>query len=505
VFKTEMVATNGTSLYVRVGGTGPAVVLLHGYGETGDMWAPLAAALVKDHTVVVPDLRGMGLSERPSGGYDKKTQGQDVAGLLDALKIGKVDLVTHDIGNMVGYAFAAEHPDRVTKFVIMDAPLPGVDPWDDIVRSHALWHFSFYGPDAERLVKGRERIYLDRFWNEFSADPKNFDEESREHYAALYARPGAMHAGFEQFKAFDQDASDNKALISAGKLTMPVLAIGGEKSFGPMMATVMHAAATNVTEAVVPNSGHWVMEENPTATSNPSAPRQGIKTASASRKIGRESSTLRSGVTGISKAQVRGLNRVNRALCPHAHARGGADSREFAEYVIRWIAWSIQNPAAPAEVALVLIGEKGAGKGTLVRCLERIFGAHAFEASMREHVIDKFNGHLQDCVLFIADEAYWGGDKRCVGRLQAMITEPTLSIERKGIDVIQVRNCLHVVMLAEPGWVIPAGRFERRYAALAVSTARRGDREYFRALHNQINNGGAEALFYDLLGMDLGD
>jgi Family of unknown function (DUF5906) len=244
---------------------------------------------------------------------------------------------------------------------------------------------------------------------------------------------------------------------------------------------------------------------HPERRSNPSAPRQGIKTASASRKIGRESSTLRSGVTGISKAQVRGLNRVNRALCPHAHARGGADSREFAEYVIRWIAWSIQNPAAPAEVALVLIGEKGAGKGTLVRCLERIFGAHAFEASMREHVIDKFNGHLQDCVLFIADEAYWGGDKRCVGRLQAMITEPTLSIERKGIDVIQVRNCLHVVMLAEPGWVIPAGRFERRYAALAVSTARRGDREYFRALHNQINNGGAEALFYDLLGMDLGD
>jgi pimeloyl-ACP methyl ester carboxylesterase len=158
-FKTEMVATNGTSLYVRIGGKGPAVVLLHGYGETGDMWAPLAAGLVRDHTVIVPDLRGMGLSARPPGGYDKKTQGQDIAGLLDALRIGKVDLVTHDIGNMVGYAFAAEYPDRVTKFVIMDAPLPGVGPWDDIIKSHALWHFSFYGPDAERLVKGRERIY----------------------------------------------------------------------------------------------------------------------------------------------------------------------------------------------------------------------------------------------------------------------------------------------------------------------------------------------------------
>jgi pimeloyl-ACP methyl ester carboxylesterase len=265
-FKTEMVATNGTSLYVRVGGKGPAVVLLHGYGETGDMWAPLAAVLMKDHTVIVPDLRGMGLSERPPGGYDKKTQGQDIAGLLDDLKIGKADLVTHDIGNMVAYAFAAEHPDRVTKFVIIDAPLPGVGPWDDIIKSHALWHFSFYGPDAERLVKGRERIYLDRFWNEFSADPKHFAEQSREHYAAIYARPGAMHAGFEQFKAFDQDAIDNKAFVAAGKLTMPVLAVGGEKSFGPMMATVMRFAATDVTEATVPNSGHWVMEENPQAT-----------------------------------------------------------------------------------------------------------------------------------------------------------------------------------------------------------------------------------------------
>jgi len=265
-FKTETIATNGARIYVRVGGSGPAVVLLHGYGETGDMWASLAGRLSRDHTVIVPDLRGLGLSSRPPGGYDKKTQGEDVAGVLDVLKIDKVDLVTHDIGNMVGYAFAAEHPDRVQKFVIIDAPLPGVGPWDDIIRSHALWHFSFYGPDAERLVKGRERIYLDRFWNEFSADPKKFDEASRAHYAKLYAQPGAMHAGFEQFKAFDQDATDNKAFVAKGMLTMPVLAVGGEKSFGPTMATVMRAAATNVQAAVVPNSGHWVMEENPAAT-----------------------------------------------------------------------------------------------------------------------------------------------------------------------------------------------------------------------------------------------
>lgn len=265
-FGTLNVVTNGTQIYVRAGGEGPAVLLLHGYGETGDMWAPLAARLARNHEVIVPDLRGLGLSSRPAGGYDKKTQAEDMAGVLDSLKIDKVDLVTHDIGNMVGYAFTAQHPERVKKFVIIDAPLPGIGPWDDIVRSHALWHFSFYGPDAERLVKGRERIYLDRFWNEFSADPKKFDEASRKHYAQLYAAAGAMHAGFEQFKAFDQDAADNKAFVAKGMLTMPVLAIGGEKSFGPMMGTVMRAAASNVQTAVVPNSGHWVMEENPEAT-----------------------------------------------------------------------------------------------------------------------------------------------------------------------------------------------------------------------------------------------
>jgi pimeloyl-ACP methyl ester carboxylesterase len=265
-FRTQKIPTNGATLHVRIGGQGPAVVLLHGYGETGDMWAPLAAELGRDHSVIVPDLRGMGLSARPEGGYDKKTQGHDIAGLLDALNIDKTDLVTHDIGNMVGYAFAAEYPARVTRFVIMDAPLPGVGPWDEIVRSRALWHFSFQGPDAERLVAGRERIYLDRFWNEFSADPKSFSEASRKHYAALYAQPGAMHAGFNQFGAFDQDAIDNKAFVAQGKLTMPVLAVGGDKSFGPTMAVVMRAAATNVTELVIPNSGHWLIEEQPAAT-----------------------------------------------------------------------------------------------------------------------------------------------------------------------------------------------------------------------------------------------
>jgi pimeloyl-ACP methyl ester carboxylesterase len=266
-FRMQEIQTNGTTLHVRIGGQGPAVLLLHGYGETGDMWAPLAADLARDHTVVAPDLRGMGLSSRPETGYDKKTQGQDMAGLLEALKIDRVDLVTHDIGNMVGYAFAAQHPERVTRFVLIDAPVPGIGPWDEILRNPMLWHFRFGGPDMERLVAGRERIYLDRFWNEFSATPSRFTEASREHYARLYALPGAMHAGFAQFAAFDQDALDNKAFLAAnGKLAMPVLAVGGEKSFGPRMATVMRFAASDVSEGIIPESGHWIMEENPTAT-----------------------------------------------------------------------------------------------------------------------------------------------------------------------------------------------------------------------------------------------
>ncbi|CAN5363751.1 alpha/beta hydrolase [soil metagenome] len=267
-FITQEIMTNGTTIHVRVGGKGPAVLLLHGYGETGDMWAPLANRLARDHQVIVPDLRGLGLSAKPTGGYDKKTQAGDVVGVLAALHVDTVDVVTHDIGNMVGYAFVAQNPGRVRHFALLDAPLPGIGPWDEILKSPLLWHFRFGGPDMERLVAGRERIYLDRFWNEFSATPAKFDEASRVHYAALYAMPGAMHAGFSQFAAFDQDVIDDRALLSRGKLTMPVLAIGGEKSFGLTMATVMREAAANVTGLVIPDSGHWLMEEQPTATSD---------------------------------------------------------------------------------------------------------------------------------------------------------------------------------------------------------------------------------------------
>ncbi|HEY1612902.1 MAG TPA: alpha/beta hydrolase [Rhizomicrobium sp.] len=217
-FHAQNVATNGTTLYVRVGGTGPAVVLLHGFGDTGDMWAPLAEKLAADHTVIVPDLRGMGLSAHPNAGYTKKNQARDIAGVMDALHVEKADLVTHDIGDMVGYALAVQFPKKITKWAVIDAPLPGIGKWNEILLSPMLWRFNFRGPDEERLVAGR-------------------------------------------------DATDNKDFLAKnGKLDVPVLAVGAEKSFGLQEAEDLRFVADNVQAAIVPHSGHWIMDENPDAT-----------------------------------------------------------------------------------------------------------------------------------------------------------------------------------------------------------------------------------------------
>jgi pimeloyl-ACP methyl ester carboxylesterase len=207
----------------------------------------------------------MGLSSKPADGYDKWNQAADMRGVLEALGIDKAFVVGHDIGTMVAYAYAARYRDKTEKLVVMDAPVPGIAPWDEIVRDPRLWHFDFGGPDMERLVKGRERIYLDRFWNEFAGNPAKVSEATRRHYAAIYARPGAMRAAFAQFRSIRGDAEANKN-ANETKLSMPVLAIGGAKSFGAMEATVMRNAATDVTELVIPDAGHWLMEESPAAT-----------------------------------------------------------------------------------------------------------------------------------------------------------------------------------------------------------------------------------------------
>lgn len=255
----------GAEIFVRSGGNGPVVVLLHGYAENSDSWAPLATDLMKDHRVVVPDLRGIGRSSKPAGGYDKKTQAKDIRAVVIGLGHDKTFVVAHDIGNMVAYAYAAMYPETVERLVVMDAPIPGIEPWSEILQNPGVWHFNFHGPDAERLVAGRERIYLDRIWNDFTGDPSKPDEATRHFFTATYAQPGGMRAGFAQFTAFAQDAKDNK-VFEQTKLGMPVLAVGGGKSFGPLQAVIMRHVATNVQEAVIAGSGHWLMEERPAET-----------------------------------------------------------------------------------------------------------------------------------------------------------------------------------------------------------------------------------------------
>ena len=289
-FRTQKIQADGATIHVRVGGQGPAVVLLHGFGDTGDMWAPMAAELAHDHRVVVPDLRGMGLSSHPAGGYDKKTQAADIRSVLTQLGIDHAAIVGHDIGATVAYAYAARYPDKTDRLVVMDAPVPGIPPWDEIVRSPALWHFSFGGPDAERLVAGRERIYLDRFWNEFAGDPSKIDEATRVHYTAFYAQPGAMHSAFAQFLSIPKDAEDNKVSMTT-RLTMPVLAIGAAKAFGANVAIVMRNAADNVTEVLIADSGHWLMDEQPTATIAAVRNFLDRKTTTQSLKLGKWVST----------------------------------------------------------------------------------------------------------------------------------------------------------------------------------------------------------------------
>jgi pimeloyl-ACP methyl ester carboxylesterase len=266
--KTRTVITqDGARIFVRTSGAGPAVVLIHGFGDTGDMWTPLAQQLSKTHLVIVPDLRGMGHSSKAPSGYDKKSQAQDIRAVITAFGQDHTAVVGHDIGTMVAYAYAASYPDKVSRLVVMDAPVPGIKPWDEITLWPALWHFNFGGRDAERLVAGRERIYLDRFWNEFAGDPSKIDEATRRHYATLYAQRGAMRAAFAQFNTIAaNDVADNIAFSKGARLPMPVLAIGGEKSFGANMAVVMRNVADNVREEVVPGAGHWLMEESPTAT-----------------------------------------------------------------------------------------------------------------------------------------------------------------------------------------------------------------------------------------------
>lgn len=258
---------NGVKLHYLSSGTktasGTPIVLLHGFAETSHMWAPILEPLGKNHAVLAPDLRGAGESDKPAGGYDKKTMAQDIHALVQSMGYKRVKIVGHDIGLMVAYAYAAQYPSEVESIVLMDAFLPGIGDWTHVWLMRDLWHFHFYGETPLKLVTGRERIYLDHFWNDFAADRNHsVSEADRVFYANEYARPDGMRAGMEYFKAFERDAADFQEMAKT-KLTQPMLVLTGEKASGTFLIDQAKMVDTKVEGVVVPGSGHWLMEEAP--------------------------------------------------------------------------------------------------------------------------------------------------------------------------------------------------------------------------------------------------
>src|SRR5260370_15563988 len=254
---------NGVRLHYLVSGTGDPVVLLHGYAETSHMWRPLMARLARTHTVIAPDLRGAGQSSTPAGGYTNAEMAQDIHALAHKLGHEHIRIVGHDIGLMVAYAYAAQYSSEVGRIALMDAFLPGIGDWRNVWLMRDLWHFHFYGKTPLALVHGRERIYFEHFWNDFAADAAHsVSERDRRIYTKAYARRRGMRAGFEYFRAFDNDAQD-VARFARTPLAMPMLVLTGEKASGDFLIQQGRLVATNVAGVVVRNSGHWLMEEAP--------------------------------------------------------------------------------------------------------------------------------------------------------------------------------------------------------------------------------------------------
>jgi pimeloyl-ACP methyl ester carboxylesterase len=259
---------DGVKLHYLTAGQGSALILLHGYAETSLMWRPIMPLLAERSTVIAPDLPGIGDSAIPADGLDMKTAALRIHTLARSLGVQKAEVVGHDIGLMVAYAYAALFPAEVEKLVVMDAFLPGVGGWEAVYNSPNIWHFRFNGPTPEALVQGRERTYFEYFWNDLAADKtRSLPEADRQTYTAAYSRPGRMRAAWAYFVSFQQAAKDF-AELSRTQLTMPVLSIAGEKSMGDVLAQQMKLVASNVTSIVLKDTGHWVLEERPKETTD---------------------------------------------------------------------------------------------------------------------------------------------------------------------------------------------------------------------------------------------
>lgn len=248
---------------------GPTVVLLHGFGSTSYMWRFVMPRLADaGYTVLAPDLRGFGDSDKPQDGYDKANVAQDIHALVAGLGLGPaVNVVGHDMGGMVAYAYAAQYRDEVRTLSILDVPLPGIDPWPELLKSERVWHFRFFGNRdiAERLIADREKVFLSWFHNSEAVNAGAFTEEVENTYARKYSAPGALRGSFEYYRAFPQDEIANRAFARL-PLTIPVLGIGGAGSFGPIIGDHLRHVATDVRAVQIDGAGHWVAEEQPEAT-----------------------------------------------------------------------------------------------------------------------------------------------------------------------------------------------------------------------------------------------
>jgi pimeloyl-ACP methyl ester carboxylesterase len=265
-YQSQTANVNGVQIHYLKAGSGKKVlVLIHGFGDTSHMWVPLFDEFGKDYTIIAPDMRGLGDSSRPESGYDKKTIAKDIHELVKSLGFEQVNVVGHDIGLMVAYAYAAQYSNEVERLALLEAPIPGIgDIWEKVYTTPALWHFHFVNsPIALDLVKGRERIFLEHFWQTLSPHPETFSEADRQLYAQSYAQDGAMRAAFEMFKLFNtQDAEDNRQFAN-NKLPMPVLTIEGDKAMGGALAIQAKLVAQNVRSITLADTGHWLMEQRP--------------------------------------------------------------------------------------------------------------------------------------------------------------------------------------------------------------------------------------------------
>ena len=259
---------DNVQLHYLTAGHGPAtVILLHGFAETSRMWRPIIPTLAEKFTVIAPDLPGIGDSSIPDK-IDMLEAAKKIHALVRSLKIDKARVVGHDIGLMVAYAYAAQFPNETEKLAVMDAFLPGVPGWEPIYDAPNVWHFRFNGEYPEKLVQGRERTYFEYFWNVLAADKtRSIPEADRKAYTEAYSKPGRMRAAWTYFASWPQLAKDF-ALLSQTKLTMPVLSIGGDKSLGNELGAQMKLVADSVTVIVLPNTGHWILEEKPRETTD---------------------------------------------------------------------------------------------------------------------------------------------------------------------------------------------------------------------------------------------